>query len=228
MLTREVLNADEMALTIYVGGQSYVGIGVTFNGVGTVYFEFSTNENPNEFYPLSCTPFPSGTAVSSITASGNYLFALAPNIGLVRARFDRTSGSVKAIIGASVDQSYQDAFLAASDIANSSQVSSGNNTLTQAAQANRAWNLTFCEVSIMAGSYPGCRVDIYDGAVGGTKLFSEFLTAAVGSVGTVQKLNLPLGKDGNPSLVNTPGNAMTIQVTGITGASVINTNFSAA
>lgn len=219
-LTREVLNADGMSLAIYCGGQSNVGIGVSGSWVGTVSF-FGSVDGLN-FFALSVTPFASGTAVSTTTANSNW-FTAVKNLLAIKVVFTRTSGSVQINMAAAVDSSWQDAFLAQATIFNSSQVSSGVNTLTQAAQANRAWALTFCEVSVMAGGYPGCRVDIYDGTTAGTKLASEFLIAAAGSVGTVQKLNLPEG-----GVVNTPGNAMTIVVTGITGANIINAKFSAA
>lgn len=229
-LTREVLNADGMTLTMYVAGFTNVGFGISGTWTGTVFFEQATIDNPNEWIPLSSTPFASGTAVSSTTATGNWFAVPGPNIGLVRARFSRTTGSVQAIIAASLDSSYQDAFLSSTTIANSSSATSGTNTLTQAAQANRAWKLTFLEVSFAGTGFgANAKITVYDGTVTGNVLFADWLTSPVGSVGTVQKINIPVGADGLPSLVNTPGNAMTIVLTNAGNtASIINSNFTSA
>ena len=226
-LTREVLNADGMSLTAYVGGQANVGFGVTGTWVGTVSF-YGSVDGLN-FFALSVTPFASGTAVNSTTANGNW-FSAVKNLIAVRATFTRTSGSVQVNIAPANDSSWQDAFLSQSTIFTSSSATSGTNTLTQAAQANRAWNLTFLEVSCAGPGFGGnAKITIYDGTVAGTVLFADWLTSPVGSVGTVQKINLPVGADGLPGLVNTPGNAMTIVITNPgSNATIINTKFQAA
>ena len=226
--TSEVLNADGMSLTIFCGGQSNVGVGLTGTWVGTASFYGSTDGL--NFFALSLTPFASGTAVTTATANGNY-FTNVKNLIAIRVTFTRTSGSLVVIMAAAIDSSWQDAFATAIQIANSSSTTSGTNTLTQAAQANRAWNLTFLEVSIAGLSFPGGvgQITVYDGAITGNVLYKAFLTQGVGSVGTVQKMNLPTGADGNPSVKGTPGNAMTIVLSGLSSqASVINTNFTAA
>lgn len=223
-MTKEILDSTGMSLTVFVGGSSNIGIGLTGTWVGTVSF-FGSTDGIN-FSAISMTPFPSGTAVSSATANGNY-FTPTLNYLAIKVVFTRTSGSLAISISSSVTGAWQEAFLAASSIANSSTVSSGANTLTQTAQANRAWKLTFCEVSF-GGSIIGSsqRIDIYDGTIAGTKLYTAFLSNNVGSVGSVQKINLPTDAAGNPSLVGTPGNAMTIVVSGSSlPQSVINTNF---
>lgn len=224
-MTNEVLNATGMSLTVFVGGSSNIGLGITGTWVGTLTFYGSTDGI--NFFPITMTPFASGTAVGSATANGNY-FTPTQNYLAIRVTFTRTSGSATITIASAVDASWQNAFLSASTICVSSTTSGGNNTLTQAAQANRAWNLTFLEISL-AGVIIGAalQVDIFDGGVAGTKLYSAFLTqTGTGSVGTVQKINLPA--DG---ITNTPGNAMTIVVRGTPSAlqsNTINAKFSAA
>lgn len=113
-----------------------------------------------------------------------------------------------------------------------SQSNTGTCTLTQAAGgAQTTWNLSSLSVS-MAGPTigPNAKLTIYDGAVGGTILFSCFLQAPVqagapagGSVGIVQEIPLPLTPQGLRSLQSLPGNAMNIQVVG-TGANTVSIN----
>lgn len=226
-MTKEILDATATSLTVFVGGSSNVGIGLTGTWVGTVPFYGSTDGI--NFLPISLTPFPGGTAVNSATGNGNF-FTQTLNYLAIKVVFTRTSGSLAVSISSAITSAWQDAFLAPSTIANSSSVSSGANTLTQAAQANRAWKLTFCEVSF-GGNIVGSsqRIDIYDGTIAGTRLYTAFLNNNVGSVGSVQKINLPTDAAGNPALVGTPGNAMTIVVSGSNmPASIINSNFSCA
>lgn len=225
-ITREVLNADGMSTTIYCAGQSTVGIGISGTWVGTVKF-YGSQDGLN-FIALTVTPFASGTGVQSTTATGNWFVAV-QNFVAIKVTFTRTSGSVTAILAAAVDASWQDAFLSSTTIFASSSVTSGNNTLTQAAQTNRAWNLQFLEVCSSGPGYgANGKVVVYDGGVTGSVLYQETLTSPVGSVGTVQKCNLPVDQNGNPSIVNTPGNAMTIVVYGTgNNATIVNAKFSA-
>jgi len=226
-ITSEVLTADGMSVTIFASGRTVVGIGITNTFVGTLKF-YGSVDGVN-FLPISATPFPSGAGVLSVTATGNW-FVNVLNYVAIKVVFSRTSGSATVRLAAASDASWQDAFLSSSTVANSSAVSSGTNTLTQTAQANRAWKLTFCEVSF-GGNIVGSsqRIDIYDGTISGTKLYTAFLNNNTGSVGSVQKINIPVDASGNPSLVTTPGNAMTIVVSGSNlPQSVINSNFTAA
>lgn len=227
-ITREVLNATGMSLSAYCGGLSNIGIGVTGTWVGTVAFYGSTDGL--NFFTLSLTPFASGTAVNSITANGNY-FTPASNLIAVRVVFTRTSGSAQVNIAVANDASWQDAFLTQIQIYNNSSTTSGTNTLTQASQTNRAWNLTDLDISIAGPSWAGgtAKLTIYDGTVSGNVFFSEYLSEVAGSVGRLYNINLPTGADGVKSLVNTPGNAMTIVVSGLPSqACSINARFSAA
>ncbi len=222
-LTREVLNADGMSLTIFCGGQSNVGLGISGTWVGTVSF-FGSNDGLT-FFALSATPFASGTAVSTTTANGNW-FTAVKNLMAIKVTFTRTSGSVQVNMAAAVDSSWQDAFLTQATIFNSSTVTSGTNTLTQAAQTNRAWVLQTLDVSCAGPGWSGSgRVTVYDGTVAGTVLWEEFIGSppVVGSVGYAQKVALPDG-----GVTNTPGNAMTVVLRGMgNSSSILNAKFSA-
>lgn len=91
----------------------------------------------------------------------------------------------------------------------------GTNVLTQAAAAGVTWNLTALEVSFAGPSYgPNAKLTIYDGAVGGTILHRDFLNQPTGSVGIVQKINLPQDAQGRVGLQALTGNAMNIVVDG--------------
>lgn len=115
----------------------------------------------------------------------------------------------------------------------------GTTTITAPATTGVAWNLSSLSVSQSGGAVgPNAKVTIWDGAVGTTKMFSAYISSpgtpmfsapgAVvgglgGSVGVVQEIPLPLTPNGTRSIQGTPGNAMTIQVTG-TGANNVAMN----
>lgn len=109
----------------------------------------------------------------------------------------------------------------------SNAAASGINTLTQAAAANVTWNLTYLEISFAGPGFgANGKVTIYDGTVAGNVLFAQFLTSPVGSVGTVQKIDLPVDGLGRPGLQANTGNAMTIVVNGFgNNQSIINARF---
>lgn len=91
----------------------------------------------------------------------------------------------------------------------------GTNVLTQAAAAGVTWNLTFLEISFAGPSRgPNARVTIYDGGVTDTILYRAFLEQPTGSIGIVQKINLPTDANGKLGLQALTGNAMTIVVDG--------------
>lgn len=113
--------------------------------------------------------------------------------------------------------------------------SNGTTTATAPAAPNTTWNLTSLIVS-QAGPTIGAnaKVTVWDGAVGSTKLFSAYLSApgagyggslALGSsVGVIQDIPLPKHpSSGIPGIQGTPGNAMTVQVTG-TGVNQVSLN----
>jgi hypothetical protein len=91
----------------------------------------------------------------------------------------------------------------------------GTNTYTQAAATGVTWNLTSLEVSFAGPSRgPNARLTIYDGTVAGTILYRCFLDQPTGSIGIVQKINLPQDAQGKVGLQAITGNAMTIVVDG--------------
>ena len=62
---------------------------------------------------------------------------------------------------------------------------------------------------------PNAKLTIYDGAIGGTVLFADYLAGpGAGSVGFSQKINIPVNAQGLPGLQSLTGNAMNIQVIG--------------
>ena len=230
-MTRELLTADQMSLAIACSGYSSLGWGLGGSWTGTAYFETVTNDNPNVWIGDPQTPFPSGTMVSSATANGSWFSQIKPNTLIKRVRFTRLTGSMQVIGAAAIDASWQDAFLAQTTIFNSSKVTAGGtNTLVQTASANSAWNLTFLEVCAQGAQAQGSgTITIYDGTAAGSVLFQEFIPTTGGSIGYTYKCNLPTDGNGNPTLVCTPGNAMTIILSGFGSAStIINTRFQRA
>lgn len=110
-----------------------------------------------------------------------------------------------------------------------SQGSNGTITATAPAAPGTTWNL--CSLSIsQAGPTigPNGKVTVYDGTVSGTVIFAAFLGApgipgGAGSVGVVQDIPLPRSPQGVQGLQATPGNAMTIVVSG-TGVNQVSIN----
>lgn len=118
---------------------------------------------------------------------------------------------------------------------------SNNGTCTATAPATTGvtWNLSSLIISQSGGAVgPNAKVTVWDGVVGGTKLFSAYLSSpgapmlsapgAVtgglgGSVGIIQDIPLPKSPQGLPGIQSTPGNALTIQTTG-TGANNVAIN----
>lgn len=98
-----------------------------------------------------------------------------------------------------------------------SESSNGTNTLTQAAGGpGCCWNCTSLEVSFKGPSYgPNARITVYDGSVAsGSILYRAYLNQPSGSVGIVQKINLPTTSDGKTGLQASPNAAMNIVVDG--------------
>ncbi len=207
-ILREVLNADQMKLIIFCGQQSKVGIGLSGTWVGTVAFRASTDGV--NFTSVTVAPFASGTAVSSVTTTGNWEFDV-KNYVAFQVVFTRTSGSVVAQLAASIDSSYQDAFLASTSIFVSQGATGGAaNTITQAAQANRAWRLRTLSGGFSVAPSAAVKVTVSDG--GSATIWEEYLAAAAGP----WKLQLPLdsnvpGVTGG-GVVGTPGNSLVVTI----------------
>lgn len=249
-----VLNAVNQEATIWVAGQSKVGINI-FSVTGSAnVFTFLGSQDGVQFNPISVAPYPAALAagfqvggvatqgnlpagaVQTATAAGTWEVNVG-NWQFIRVQMTTGSGPASVIITASVDGSYQEAFLQPTQIGISSSVlfpstsstAADTNTLTIPGQANRTINLTFAEISLVGPGFGGnAQVRIWDNAVGnGVPLFSDFLTSPVGSVGSVQKLNLPTDAQGNVGIQASPGNAMVVQIRNLgSTSSIINTRVS--
>lgn len=240
----KVLTANNQEVTIWTGGQTKVGINI-FSVTGTNTFSFLGSTDGINFMPISVKTVPGAaggtspgawfgnfvsTDVTTATAAGTFERSV-ENFTFIRVQLTTGSGPAKVILAASVDGSYQEAFQTPTNIGvtqsvvypSTTSTASDTNTMTIPAVANGTINLTFCEVSMVGGGAGGNpQLRIWDGAVGsGVPLFSDFLTSPVGSVGTVQKLNLPTDAQGNVGVQGTPGNAMVIQIRNLGNTSSI-------
>lgn len=234
----KVLNAVNQEVTIWCEGQAKVGISIR-SVTGTPTIKFYGSLDGLAFDTLTVGAYPAATppasGVTSATAAGNYEVPV-QNYKFVRAQMTSGAGPATVVLTASVDGSYQEAFADAAQgvslavvYPSTTSTAGDTNTLAIPAQANRAINLTFLEVAMVGpgqGGNPQLR--IWDGAVGnGVPLYSVFLTTPVGSVGAVQKINLPEDAQGNVGIQGTPGNAMNIQIRNLGSVStVINTRVS--
>lgn len=228
----KVLNAVNQEVTIWCAGQAKVGISVpSMTGTNTVSFFGSTDGV--QFNPLGVGAYPAATppasAVTTATAVGNFEVNV-QNYSFIRAQLTSGSGPVTVVMVAATDGAYQEAFISAQTsgvtlgvVYPSTTSSAGLNTMVIPAQANRAINLTFLEVSqVGPGAGGNAQLRIWDGAVGnGVPIYSCYLTTPVGSVGTVQLINLPKDEFGNVSLLGSPGNALTVQIVNLGSVTAI-------
>jgi hypothetical protein len=230
-IIREALNADQMFVTLFTGGMSKMGVNLAGTWVGTVNFYASTDGI--NFIPAYLTPFASGTKVTAATANGNWELPVG-NYLAFKAIFTRTSGTVLVAMGASVDASYQDVFLVSTSKYVSQNVTGGAaNTVTQAAQANRAWRLRSLSVGFNVVASAAVEVTVKDGA--STVIWDGYvpLGAGAASGGGTFLVPLPPLYELNGQilggLVNTPGNSMVISLTpGGSVVSTINAEFAGA
>jgi hypothetical protein len=216
---QQALNATGMSVSFFCAGQSNVGIGVTGTWVGTVSFQGSFDGV--NFVPISLTPFPTGAAVQSSTGNGNF-FSIGANYTAVQVTFTRTSGTAIIQLAASLDSSYQAAFLSASSDFLSQSVAGGlANVLTIAAQANRGWNINTLVVGFSVAPAAAVLCTIADG--GSSVLWETYIpplsdsgAATVG--GTFQ---VPLPPSG---VTGTPGHSLVITLAAPGGAVVSKVN----
>lgn len=233
----KILTAVNQEATIWCAGASKVGISIR-NVTGTPTLKFYGSVDGVRFEPISVGAYPSATppatTVTSVTAAGSYE-TLTQGYNFIRVQMTDGSGPATVVLAASSDGSYQEVFL--SDAQGVSQAvlfpsttsSAGVNTMTIPAQANRAINLTFLEVSMAGPGFgSGAQLRIWDGSVGnGSPLYSAYLTTPVGSVGSVQKINLPTDEGGNIGIQATPGNAMVVQIINLgNNAAILNARVS--
>lgn len=216
------LSADGMKLPLFVGGMSRAAFLLSGTWAGTVRFEVSYDGV--NFKPLHVTPFASGTAVSSATANGSWWCDVG-NALVVRVSFTRTSGTVLAAVACSIDASYQDAFLASTSRFVNQTVTNTTNTVTVAAQANRAWRCRTLTITVEAAATWAAQPcwKILDGA--SSVLWAGDLATAAGQY----KIELP-SDPGIPGVVGggvvgTVGNAMSVVVAA--AGSGVDTNINA-
>ena len=227
----KTLNAVNQEVTIWCEGQSKVGISVR-SVTGTPTLTFYGSLDGLTFTVITVGTYPSATppatGVTTASAAGNFEVPV-QNYKFIRAQLTSGAGPVTVVLTASVDGSYQEAFLTDAQgvslavVYPSTTSSSGANTMTIPAQANRAINLTFLEVSQVGPGHGGnAQLRIWDGAVGtGVPLYSCYLTSPVGSVGSVQEINLPNDAQGNLGIQGTPGSVMTVQIINLGNVSAI-------
>lgn len=214
---KELLNTQGMALPIYCGGMTRVGIGVSGTWTGTITFEASNDGV--RWVPVGVTPFASGTSVLTATANGNWQI----NVGdwvAVRARLSTLlTGSPVITLAAAIDASWQDAYLASTSRYVTAEGGAGAaNTITQAAQANRAWRLRTCTVSFSTAPAAAVKITVSDGA--SSVIWEEYAPGSAGSYG----VKLPVDPDtpgvSGGGVVNTPGNSMVVTCAAPGGAVV--------
>ncbi len=220
---REGLNATGMSLPIFCGGNSRVGINIAGSFVGTLKF-YASVDGLN-FNLVSAQPFASGTAVSSVTTTGNWWLDCSNYLAVMVTFTSRTSGTALVTISAAQDASYQDAFLtAAVRQVSQSHAAGAANTITQALQANRAWRVTKVVVGWSAAPSAAVLLTITDGT-GGTVIWETYIP--VGATGLIGTYDVPLPPGG---LVGTVGNALLVSAADPGGSVVskLNCMFQAA
>jgi hypothetical protein len=211
---QEVLNNDQQELTLFCRDQAYVGIGLS--GTWTGFVNFFSAVDGVQFMPCMTFPFPWGTPVENININGNF-FVPAINLQAVKVKFLRLTGSVTVKMGSSLDGSFQDAYLASTSRFIAQEVSGGlANTITVAAQANRAWRCRTLVVGFSTAPSTPSKITISDGA--SSILWETFVP--VGVTGGIGNFVVPLPADRQPGVfgsitggvVGTPGNSMVISL----------------
>jgi hypothetical protein len=220
---RQVLNAQGLSLPLFCGGLSRIGIGVSGVWTGQLNFEFSVDGLT--FYPMSVAVFALDVGQQFTTVNGNFYVAV-KNFIAARCRLvTLTSGAPVVIMSASVDSSYQDAFLAStSHFVNQASSANSGNVVTQPAQANRAWRLRYLNISVSGtavwAASPAFKIS--DGA--SAVLWAGDLPTAQGQ----NTIGLPedpktAGLSGG-GVVGTPGNSMVVTVAAAGSGIITNVN----
>jgi hypothetical protein len=227
-----IINVVGQNVPLAVAGQSVIGIRLAGTFVGTLQFQASTDGL--NFYPVTVTPFASGTGVQTATAGGNWFFNV-QNYTVFRVVLTAyTSGSVQVYLAASQDGSWQDAFLSPGVLNLTSLASNATNTVTQNAQTNRAWNLQALTITVngQPAWLTSPNVQIFDGPANTGTLLAQFDLPLSGSAGVNYPIAMPPVTQTNPlgGYTGTPGNAMNIVVAaaGSGKNSIINASFTAA
>ncbi len=228
--SREALNAAGMTLPLFTGGMTRAGINLSGTWVGTVRFEGSYDGV--NWQSLSVTPFASGTAVTSSTANGSWFVNVDSRLAVRVNFYARTSGTVIATVGASVDSSYQESFLASTSVYVNQEVTGGaTNVITQAAQANRAWRLKSLSVGFSVAAAAAVKLTISDGA--SSVLWAGYVPKDAGSAitnGGTWEVPLPKGVPSpgtgieDAGVVGTAGNMLVVTLAGPGGSVVSELN----
>jgi hypothetical protein len=235
-LVRRALTAVGDSLRVNCAGLTKVGFGVTGNWAGTL--QFSGTVDGLTFKPIYLIPYPPGTGtlptgVNTVTANGNLEFPAENYVAITAQLTALTSaGGPLVSAAASNDTSYQDAFQASTSNYVSQQVGGGAvNSVTIAAQANRALRCRTLTYSFSAAPAGPVLITIYDGGSSNV-LWQEY--ANVVSTSLSAKLNLP--SDWNTpyttggGVVGSIGNSMqiTIAAPGGTITSILNAEMAPA
>jgi hypothetical protein len=219
-IIREVLNSSGMALTLYCGGMSKVGINIaalTQPAAGGNILTFLASTDGLNFRAVNVSNFPpTGNSQSTTTLPG-FFELLVQNYVAVQVQFSSyVSGSATVIMAAAIDSSYQDAFLTPiQKYVSSYKLGGGQNIMVIPAQTNRAWRcrtLTVSAVGNVTGWQTQPVLQIIDGTFpGGNNIWAGDLLGQ-----NQQNTVIPLPADPDtPGLsgggvVGTPGNQMTI------------------
>jgi hypothetical protein len=221
-IAREVLNAVGMSLPIFCGGMQRVGISLSGTWVGTVLFQVSYDGI--NWRPATAVPFASGTAVNSATANGSWFVEVGGAVqvggvlgsgGFLAVRCQAsvlTSGSVTVVLAAAQDSSWQDAYLGATSKYINNAATAATNTITVAAQTNRAWRCRTVWVTLSAAatwaSSPAFQIQ--DGA--SAVLWAGDPPLAAGSFQVVLPADPNTPGVAGGGVVGTPGNQMVISL----------------
>jgi hypothetical protein len=212
--TLEALNALNMAVKIFTGGQARVGIGIGGTWSGQLNFYQAFDAVNYLGYPLTVQPFPSGAGVQFVTANGNFWADISNALGVAVVMSGYVSGAANVIISAANDGSWQDAFLAATSLNVSQNVAGGLvNSQVIAAQANRAWRLRSASVSFSVAPSVAIEFQVLDGA--SSVLWDGYISGADAVAPGVFPIPLPPpdpAVPGSGGVVGTPGNSMTLKL----------------
>jgi hypothetical protein len=214
------------------GGMSRIGFAITGTWVGTLTFRGS--QDGLNFIPFGVVTYPDtvgGVAAPQLTTTANGNFQ-APVKNFVAWDIQATSllsGSATIVMATSIDSSWQDAFLVASSMAVSQKVAGGAaNSVTVAAQAQRALRLR--TLSIAMSVSPGAAVDVQVLDGGSTVLWEGYVPPQPNGVSGGFTWTAPLPADSlvpgtsGGGVVNTIGNSLVITLAAPAGSVVSTIN----
>ncbi len=239
---RETLNAAYMDARVFCQGMAFVGVRVSGTFVGTLKPYYQQYDPTAAMWRPQGTklyswpgasafmPGGSGTAVSSITAAGNYFWPVQNGMIFSLQMDSYTSGSAVVSLAAAIDNSWANAFLDVSGAAGqyrSIAVGGSPNTLTIPADTNLPRRLEWLVVS--AGNLQGSGgssnapttalwqnyppLQIYDGTrETGTLIWSASLNSSIPLQYTVPLPGSNVDAVGivDEGVISSPGNPITV------------------